>query len=95
MQITSKQARYLKSEAMTLKIFFQVGKEGVGENFYDLVDKALEAHELIKFRLLQTVSSPVREIALDVASNTNSVIVQIVGKVITLYRPSKNKIYKI
>ena len=93
--LTVKQKVKLRSMAMTLKPIYQVGKEEISDNLIKGLDLALEAHELIKFRLLQTVSSPVREIALDVASNTNSVIVQIVGKVITLYRPSKNKIYKI
>ncbi len=95
MKLTSKQISYLKSQAMTIKAFFQVGKEGLGENFFDLVNKSLEANELIKFRVLNTASAPIREIALDVCSHTNAILVQIVGKVVTLYRPSKKIIYQI
>jgi len=93
MKLTTKQIKYLKSNAMEEKILFQVGKDGIGENFLDLIDKALEARELVKFRVLNNCLDPVREIALDVASNTNSLLIQIVGKVITLYRPSKKQIY--
>lgn len=93
--LTSKQKRYLKSEAMVIKSLYQVGKEGLGRTFYDLIDKALDAKELIKIRVLNSVTTPIREIAFDLSSKTNSEIVQIVGKVITLYRPSKKQIYNL
>ena len=92
--LTSKQKRYLKSEAMTMHALYQVGKEGLSANFFKLIDKGLDANELLKIRVLNTVSQPIREIALDLSAKLNAEIVQMVGKVITLYRDSKNHIYQ-
>ena len=93
--LTTKQIHYLKSNAMDIKALYQVGKDLTNPNFIDMIDKALEARELIKVRVLNNVLEAPRTIGLDLASQTNSYLVQIVGKVITLYRPSKKNIYKL
>jgi len=91
--LSSKQKRYLKSEVMTMHALYQIGKEGLGTHFFEMIDKALDANELLKIRVLNTVNTPIREIALDLSAKLNAEIVQIVGKVITLYRDSKHHIY--
>ncbi len=95
MILSSKQIRHLKSIAMTQDVLFQVGKNEISSGFIKMIDDALEAREVIKFRILNNSSANIREVGLDVSIKTNSSLVQIVGHVITLYRPSKKEIYKI
>lgn len=56
---------------------------------------ALEAHELVKVSVLQNCDYPINEIAFDLASTTNSDIIQIIGKTIVFYRRSKNNILEL
>ena len=88
--LTGKQKRQLRGMANQLKALYQVGKDGVSYNMFSSIADALEAHELVKISVLKNCSSDVREVAFDIASNTNSEIVQIIGKTIILYKESKN-----
>lgn len=83
------QKRHLKGLSNQLENKYQIGKNGVTANTILLINNALEAHELIKIFVLKAADKEINEIAFDVASGTNSEIVQIVGRVITLYRRSK------
>ena len=87
--LTSKQKRQLKSIAMTKNAIFQVGKDGVSLNQTKSLSDALEAHELVKITVLKTCKDEIRAVALDLAAATKSDIVQIIGRVIVLYRASK------
>lgn len=87
--LTGKQKRQLRGMANSLKPLFQVGKDGVSYNMFNTISDSLEAHELLKISVLKNCSTDVREIAFDIASNTNSEIVQIIGKTIVLYRESE------
>lgn len=88
------QKKQLKALANSLENKYQVGKNGITNNSLVLLDKALEAHELIKVFVLKTVDKEINEIAFDIASNINCEIVQIVGRAITLYRKSKKVGFK-
>ena len=48
-----KQQKFLRSLANSLPTMFQVGKEGVSKNQAMSISNALEAHELIKVKLLE------------------------------------------
>ncbi len=87
--LNSRQKRQLKSIAMTKNAIFQVGKDGVNLNQTKSISDALEAHELVKVTVLKTCSDEIRAVALDISSATKADIVQIIGRVIVLYRPSK------
>lgn len=93
--LTNKQLSYLRSEAQTLKALYQLGKEGLSANFLLLIDKALSANELIKIHALTKDKDELRLLALDLASQSKAILVQIIGKVITLYRPSKKRLYNL
>lgn len=56
-----------------------------------MLDKALTAHELIKIDVMKNALSPVMELALDLSSKLNAEIVQVVGRVIVLFRQNKEK----
>ena len=87
--LTSKQKSYLRSLAQTEPALFQIGKEGLSDNLIQTVDDALRTHELVKIKLLKTVSDDVDEIIFDLAMNTKSEVVQKIGRVIVLYRKAK------
>ncbi len=87
--LTSKQKSYLRSLAQTEPALFQIGKEGLSDNLIQTVDDALRTHELVKIKLLKTVSDDVDEIIFDLAMNTKSEFVQKIGRVFVLYRKAK------
>lgn len=84
--MTSKQRAYLRGLANCLDAIFQVGKNGLNSNYIKQIDSALEARELIKITVLETAPETTRSLAEELASATNSVLVQIVGNKITLFR---------
>ncbi len=91
MMLTNKQKSYLRAQAHHINPLFQVGKDGCTYNLFRTIEDSLAAHELLKVALLKTCPTNVREVAIEIAANTNSTIVQIIGRTIILYRPSKNR----
>ena len=84
--MNSKDRAYLRGLANTIEPIFQVGKLGINDNLIKQVDDALEARELIKLTVLETAPNDAKDIAIELANNTNSVVVQVMGRKITLYR---------
>ena len=93
--LTGKQKRYLRSEAHHLNAIFQVGKDGVSGNQVVGIGEALETHELIKVKLLESCPDDVNAVALEISMKTKSDVVQIIGRTIVLYRASDKKIYRL
>ncbi len=89
--LTSKERARLRGLANELPVIIQVGKGGVSDNLIRQIDTALEARELIKIRLLQNVDEEPQEMARVLANLTQAEVVQTIGKVIVLYRPSREK----
>jgi RNA-binding protein len=87
-----KQKLALRSQAKGLSAVLQVGKNGITDGTIDLIDRELEQKRLIKIKLLSSAlpegaskSDRVR-MAEDLASRTNSTLVEQVGHVIVLYK---------
>lgn len=89
--MTSKQRAYLKGLAMTIEPIYQVGKSSLTPEITKGLDEALEARELIKINVLKNCLDDPNEIARIVAERTHSELIQVIGKKIVLYRPSKDK----
>ena len=89
MAITSKQRAYLKNLANEITPVFQVGKASLTPELVAGVEEALEKRELIKLSVLKNCFDDPKEIANTVAERTRSQVVQVIGKKIILYRPSK------
>ena len=87
--LTSNEKKQLKALASTLDTKYQVGKNEISETVVAMLDKALTARELIKIDVMKAVTSPIMELALDLSSRLNAEVVQVVGRVIVLYRFSK------
>ena len=88
--LTSKQRAYLRSLAVNEDTILMVGKSGMSPEVIKQADDALEKRELIKGRVLVETSplSP-REAAEDIARQTGSDVVQVIGSKFVLYRKKK------
>ena len=87
MNITQKQRQYLRKTAHELKPVVQIGKQGVGESTFASVDQVLNTQELIKMKF-NDFQDEKQALAEEVASETRSVLVGIIGNTAILYRPS-------
>ena len=93
--MTTKQRAYLKSLAMTMDPIFQIGKNSMTPELTKAVEEALNARELIKVSVLQNCEDDPKELAQILAERTHSLVVQVIGKKIVLYKegkPDKKKI---
>lgn len=86
--LTGKQRSYLKSIANNMDPIFQLGKNGLSENFIKQIDEALEAREIIKIKILKNSFLDATEVASELAKLTNSEFVQSIGSKFVLYRES-------
>lgn len=89
MELTGKQARHLRGLGHHLKPVVMIGKEEVNEAVIAATEEALDLHELIKVRLQEGCLSDRKSVAQELSAATGSAIAQILGKIILLYRPSK------
>lgn len=87
--LTGKQKRFLRSKAHHLDPLFQVGKGGVNENMIKQINEALETRELMKISILQNCDEDKNSVAETLVKGTKAELVQIIGKIIVLYKESK------
>ncbi len=80
----------LRAMANRLPTMFQLGKSMPDQDFYDCLDKALEVHELIKVSLLNTAELNPKSFAALLEKNLGAEVVQVIGRVVVLFRQSKN-----
>ncbi len=88
--LTGKQKRYLRSLAHHLDPLFQVGKGGVNDHLIRHVQEAIEKRELMKISVLPNCMDERHEVAAEIASKSGAELVQVIGKVIVLYKESKD-----
>lgn len=86
--ITGKQRSYLKSLANNLNPIFQLGKNGLTENFLNQIDEALETRELIKVNVLKNCDLDPTEVANEIADKLEAEFVQSIGRKFVVYRES-------
>lgn len=89
--MTSKQRAYLKGLAMTMDPILQIGKSSLTPELTQSVSEALEARELIKIHVLKNCADDGKELAAVLAERTRSQVVQVIGKMIVLYKPAKEE----
>jgi len=87
--LTQPQKKQLRALIVQDKTKYQIGKSEVTNALLDMLDKALTARELIKIEVLKSASTPVMELTLDLSSKLHAEVVQVVGRVIVLYRKNK------
>ena len=87
--ITSKQRSHLRGLANTLPAIFQLGKEGINENFMKQINEALEARELIKVKVLENSGLSSREASDIICTELRCEGVQAIGSKFVIYRTSR------
>lgn len=87
--MNSKQRAYLRALANKIDACFQIGKNGLNENLINQLNDVLEARELIKITVLENSPDTVKESADEISKKTDSIVVQVMGNKITLFRQKK------
>lgn len=88
--LTASQNRFLRGQAHGLKAMLQVGGKGVTDAVVAEIDAALEHHELIKVKVASEDRDARDALIGDLARRTDAALVQRIGHVAILYRPSKD-----
>lgn len=87
MPLTGAAARELRSLAHHLKPIVHAGKLGVTRELLRAVRRSIDRHELVKVRLLGEFPLERREAGEMLAAAANAELVQVIGRVLVLYRP--------
>ncbi|TWI01072.1 RNA-binding protein [Luteimonas cucumeris] len=88
--LTAAQNRFLRGQAHGLKAMLQVGGKGLTDAVVAEVDTALEHHELIKVKVASDDRDARDAMIGDLAQRAGAALVQRIGHVAVLYRPSKD-----
>lgn len=87
--LTGSQRSYLKGLANQMDPIFQLGKNGITDNFITQIDEALEARELIKVNVLNNSLLEAKDVAIELVEATNAEFVQSIGNKFVIYRESE------
>lgn len=93
--LTGKQKRFLRALAVNEKALIQIGKENLSQNLYNSIKEVLKTRELVKISVLKTCDLDMNELVIEICANTNSQLVQTIGRTIVLYKQSKEKIIQL
>ena len=88
--LTHAQTRFLRGQAHGLNAILQVGGKGISKTLVDEVVGALEHHELIKVKVAAEDRDAREALIRDLARRTDAALVQRIGHIAILYRPSKD-----
>lgn len=73
----------------------RVGKNGLEAKIISSISEALNSHELIKIKILDSSPNEADEVAEEAIKATKAILVRIIGRVIILYKPFEDKPKKI
>lgn len=91
MNLTKKQVQHLKALAHHLNPVVMIGNNGLTEGVLAETEVALTHHELIKVKIAGEDREMKTLIADAIVRETRAYNVQIIGKILVLYRPSEAK----
>jgi len=89
MNLSTKQKQHLKGLAHPLKPVVMIGGNGLTEGVLAEIESALEHHELIKVKIAAEDRETKQLIVEAIVRETKAGNVQVIGKTLVLYRPSK------
>lgn len=84
--LTQQKKRELKSLAQKIKPIIQIGKDGLKPESFITISQALTAHQLVKIKVLETVSTVKEELILDICARCRCEFVQSIGRVLIFYK---------
>ncbi|MEO6518264.1 MAG: ribosome assembly RNA-binding protein YhbY [Pseudoxanthomonas sp.] len=88
--LTSSQSRFLRGQAHDLRALLQIGAKGLTPSFLVELDAVLEQHELVKVKISAEDREARDTMIGEIAEKSGSALVQRIGHVAVLYRPSKD-----
>lgn len=91
MNLTNKQKQFLKGLAHPLNPVVMLGNNGLTEGVVAEIDQALTHHELIKVKIAAEDREDKQLIVDAIVRETQAINVQVIGKVLVLYRQSEEK----
>jgi RNA-binding protein len=91
MNLSTKQKQYLKGLAHSLKPVVLMGSNGLTEAVMAEIEIALAHHELIKVRIAAEDRETKALIVEAILREANAEKVQVIGKILVLYRPSEDR----
>ncbi len=89
--LSAAQTRFLRGQAHGLKAMLQIGGKGLTDAVLAEVTLALEHHELIKVKLGAEDREARTAMIAHLVARTDAALVQRIGHVAVLYRPSEDK----
>ncbi len=89
--LTNAQTRFLRGQAHDLKAMLQIGGKGITDAVIAELDGALEHHELIKIKIAAEDREAREAMIGELAQRSGAALVQRIGHVAILYRPSKDR----
>ena len=89
--LTASQTRFLRGQAHDLKALLQTGGKGVTPAFIAELTEVLERHELVKVKVAAEDRDARDVMIVEIVEATESALVQRIGHVAVLYRPSKEQ----
>ncbi|MGH8027795.1 MAG: ribosome assembly RNA-binding protein YhbY [Pseudoxanthomonas sp.] len=88
--LTSSQSRFLRGQAHDLKALLQIGAKGLTPAFLAELDAVLEQHELVKVKIGAEDREARDAMIGEIVEKSAAALVQRIGHVAVLYRPSKD-----
>ena len=84
--LNSRQQRFLRGLGHHLQVKATVGKEGITEQVLKSLNEVVDAQELVKVKLQENFPHERKEGGALLALETKTALVQIIGRVVILYR---------
>ncbi|EYU16455.1 RNA-binding protein [Photorhabdus luminescens] len=91
MTLNKKQVQHLRSLAHPLKPVVMIGNNGLTEGVLAEIEQTLSHHELIKVKIAGEDRETKNLIADAIVRETGAYNVQIIGKILVLYRQSEER----
>ena len=88
--LTSNQSRFLRGQAHDLRALLQIGAKGLTPAFLAELDAVLEQHELVKVKIGAEDREARDAMIAEIVDKSTAALVQRIGHVAVLYRPSKD-----
>lgn len=89
--LTASQTRFLRGHAHDLKALLQTGGKGITPAFIAELNEVLERHELVKVKVAAEDRDARDAMIAEIVEAIEAALVQRIGHVAVLYRPSKEQ----
>ena len=88
MSLNRKQTTYLRGLAHPLSAMLTIGGSGLSESVMAELESTLTHHEILKIKISSDNRDLRKKFAEEICASTMAELVQQIGKVIIIYRPS-------